>query len=477
MVLAALLVLAALALYLLAWQRVGAGIDAQARAKAELLRRGHTPWDFHPRVADDLIAGRVFGDAEAHAGPNALVVRAGGDTAYTLGVPLPYPVALAAWPVASLSIEVQAPTTLHWLVRTRLDGPLLQSAAIALAPGQSGLRSNLQTLHWFAVPSGEPVTAPTRAALLRLKLQHPQGSTIRWQALAWERGARNAALQARPTVLQRAGIGTMLAERGALRAAAPARVIVASADALQARGDQPATWLGWLASLAYAAAWLATCWLTRRRAARKCGPQTALLSLLQVAVCLLPLLVASVGLLGDPDPGPLLLACTAAGVALALWLAWRSYGVAWQWLGWRGRQRWRDWAMPALTTVLVLAMLAWYRPELHWPGARRVAQYAAWAGIQQVLMLAVVAPRLHGLIGDRGLAALGVAILFALAHAPNGLLMELTLLGEFLWAMYYLKRPVLLPVIVAHGCAGILLAVGMAGLPLRSLEVGARFLQ
>lgn len=483
LVLVAAFVVAAALLYLLAWQRVRSGIDQAARAKATLLQSGHTPWDFEPRRVDDLIAGRVFGDAVARPAGHGLRLRAASDKPYELGIPLPYPAALARFPVAVLALDVQVPTQLRWVARVTLDSPLLLSAPRTLHAGTDITRINLQTLSWTRLPSGQTVAAPQRVAMLRLKLQHPQGSTVTWHRVSWQRpatqgGATSPDTGIRQLTLATAGVETLLARRDAARQHTPATVVTASADALATPASVPRGPLfGGGLLLGYALLWLLV-WrqtLARGMPPQECRPGA--LPALQIVVCAGPLLAGAIAMLGDPDPGPWLLAAMAAGIGLALWLAWREHGRRWCWLRWHGRHCWRDWAAPLATVALAALLVLGYRATPHGPGVGTVLAYTAWAGLQQILMLAVVAPRLRALIPRRGLCALAVAVLFALAHTPNALLMELTLLAEFLWAWSFLKRPVLLPVVVAHALTGMLLAASLGALPLRSLEVGARFLQ
>jgi membrane protease YdiL (CAAX protease family) len=130
-----------------------------------------------------------------------------------------------------------------------------------------------------------------------------------------------------------------------------------------------------------------------------------------------------------------------------------------------------------MAVVVVALMVAVYaRVTPRWLGMGHVATYFGWAALQQLLMLGVVATRLERLLRSRFIVVLVVAVLFALAHAPNGWLMQFCLAAELWWCWRFLRRPVLLPVALAHALAGLLLESVLPGLPLRSLEIGARFL-
>ncbi len=485
--------LAALLLYALAWQLTRQGIDQQARAKAAIYESGHTPWDFSPRTVDDLIAGRAFGNVGISHDQRGLIVRSHDNTAYELGVPLPYPLDLKYFPVAQLGLDTEAPTQLQWLIRASLDGPLLVSAPLQIQPGDHEMRVDFRSQRWSR--DGDVVVLPHTAAMLRLKLRHPPDSIIRlrslqWRApdttpgqtasppLRWSKTAdmRDTSSDAPVLLLSNAGVESMLAQRDSIRQTIPATVVIASSDALTATPSHRNDCLQSVIALLAYGLLLMFAWKQTRREPQD-GPAGRMLSLLQMAVCAGPSLAWAVGMYGDPDPGPAWLAVMIAGLGFALWLAWRDYGRSWRWLRWHDHMAWRDWTMPLLTTVLAGCLLIASTAELQEPTLPRSLSYVIWAAVQQLLILAVLAPRLRIYVKPRWLCALGLGVVFALAHAPNALLMEMTLLAQLLWAWQYLKRPVLLPLVLAHACAGLLLVAAVSGLPLRSLEVGARFLQ
>jgi len=67
------------------------------------------------------------------------------------------------------------------------------------------------------------------------------------------------------------------------------------------------------------------------------------------------------------------------------------------------------------------------------------------------------------------------ALVFALMHTPNGILMQLCLLAELWWAWCFRRSRALLPVAAAHAVCALLVEAGLVGGLLRSLEVSARF--
>ena len=490
------MLLAALLLYALAWQLTRQGIDRQARDKAAIYQSGHTPWDFAPHTVDDLIAGRAFGQVDIIHDDRGLIARSRNGQAYELGVPLPYPVDLRYFPVVRLGLDSEGTARLQWLIRARLDGPLLVSGPLRIAPGDHELRVDFRTLHWSRASTGKTASMPHMAAMLRLKLRQSPDNIVRLRALHWHRAKQDSnqlAYQVRPWsktvadsglatshipvfLLKKTRVEGLLAQRDSIRQDVPSAVVVASPDAIKTSLTQRSDFVQSIAGLlAYGLILLLTWKRTRRT--QKTASMRRVLPVLQIAVCAGPLLVFAIGMYGSPGPSLMWLGAMSAGMAFALWLAWRGYAQDWCWLRWNGRMAWSDWSMPALTTVAAAGLLLVFAVEPHLPSPRRMIGYALWAGLQQLLILAALAPGLRSYRWPRWLCALGLAIIFALAHAPNAMLMELTLLAELLWAWQFLRRPVLLPIILAHAAAGLILAMGIADLPLRSLEVGARFLQ
>ena len=488
--------LAAALLYALAWQLTRQGIDRQARSKVATYDAGRTPWDFAPRSVEDLIAGRAFGAVSISHDQRGLIARSRNTAPYELGVPLPYPVDLKYFPVLQLGLDNEGPVRLQWLVRQRLAGPMLISETIRMQPGDHDMRVDFRSLRWYRADGGEATSLPRAAAMLRLKLSQPKNTIARLRSLRWRNGNKGGAMLARQPVpwsalrhdtsrptsvvpvflLPRAGVETMLTLRDAMAQAQPAAVVVASVDALKARSAHVDDAMQTIAALlAYALVMLLT--LQRTRRLEHGRPGRGLLPLLQAAVCAGPSLAWAVGMYGDPNPGVAWMGAMMAALGFTAWLAWRSYARDWRWLAWQGRMDWRDWLMPAVTLVLAVLLVLAADSAPQRPGIGKAVLYLAWAALQQLLILAVLAPRLHAMLKPRWLCALVLGTLFALAHAPNALLMELALLAEVLWAWHFLKRPVLLPVVFAHAIAGLLTAAAMSGLPLRSLEVGARFLQ
>jgi membrane protease YdiL (CAAX protease family) len=162
----------------------------------------------------------------------------------------------------------------------------------------------------------------------------------------------------------------------------------------------------------------------------------------------------------------------AGALLFAAQTEWRQRPGDWRWFG----NDWRAWLLPFLMLPLALLLIAGYGGHVKAPTPGHALTYLLWAVLQQWLMLVVVLRRLEA--GRRlhpALAVLLTAVVFALMHTPNGVLMQLCLLAELWWAWCFLRSRALLPVAVAHAACALLVEAGLVGSLLRSLEVSARF--
>jgi membrane protease YdiL (CAAX protease family) len=104
-----------------------------------------------------------------------------------------------------------------------------------------------------------------------------------------------------------------------------------------------------------------------------------------------------------------------------------------------------------------------------------VLAYFGWAWLQQWLMLIVIMRRFEQVLYRPAWAVLATAIVFALLHTPNGMLMQLCFVGELWWAWCFLRSRSVLPIALAHAACALLVESGLVGGLVRSLEVSARF--
>jgi len=139
------------------------------------------------------------------------------------------------------------------------------------------------------------------------------------------------------------------------------------------------------------------------------------------------------------------------------------------WLLWRSRPHWpppcdRYWFSkkdaPADLAVLLLPLLAgWWLAESNVPPAeagrivKSLLLYPLYALLQLAVFLAIPATRLKA-AGARPLAVTATcAVVFALAHAPNPLLMLVTGLAMLAWAGQFLRGRSLVALALIMGIA------------------------
>ncbi|MFO0947384.1 MAG: hypothetical protein U1D30_15855 [Planctomycetota bacterium] len=94
-------------------------------------------------------------------------------------------------------------------------------------------------------------------------------------------------------------------------------------------------------------------------------------------------------------------------------------------------------------------------------------------GLQQLLLQVLLVPRLAVLLGGNGTkVSLIAAILFSLLHAPNVLLMGLTMIAGFVWCEWYRRFPNLPALWISHLSLASAALLSINGSALGMLRVG-----
>jgi hypothetical protein len=96
-----------------------------------------------------------------------------------------------------------------------------------------------------------------------------------------------------------------------------------------------------------------------------------------------------------------------------------------------------------------------------------------WALLQQYMLLAFINHRLRVLTGTRSSAA--TALIFALLHFPNPILMIACAAGGYIWAREYEREPNLFATAVTHTVASAFLANSLPGSVLKNMVVGYNY--
>ena len=458
----------------------------QAEQQWTRVQAGQPLWQWTLQQPRDLIAGRAFGHAAVAREDGELQITSDDGTPFEVGLPIAWSLDLRHWPILQLRLQSTAAGTLGLVWQGGQAPACLASTAHALTPDMRGLRIDLRSLDWKSAGPAD-CTAPGIAQMLRLRVQVPRGASLRLVSAelqtteplprledvsvdlpsAKEAGRVAERAQAWPMPLFRLPEGistqTMLTLRDRLRARWPAALIVPAGATPHAQpATSPSSTVMWPVCAVYL---LVLAWLALRPLKGRLRPW------FDLAGCLLGPLWLVMGLHWGLRPTPLGVTAFMGGLAYALAIERRHLSRLWRW-----PPTGADWLWPLAMLPVAGLLILFYghalRPLL--PG--HVIAYFAWAWLQQWLMLAVLLRRFEQILPRPGWAIVPVALVFALLHIPNGMLMQLCFVGELWWAWCYLRSRSVLPVALAHATCALLVESGLAGgTLLRSLEVSARF--
>jgi hypothetical protein len=464
-------------------------IERESRADRAAFASGHSPWAWRFHQADDVVAGRAFGAARLDATDTGLAIRATDDRGFEIGLPLRRDADLVQLDTLSLDATASAPGRYSLSVREALTGPIRRADLGMVAPADVARPLRIDRLAWTD-ERGHPIAAPRRAAMLRLGARLPAGASL---ILASAHLSLAGVPALPPATVIPGGLTAeaLLAWRDRQLERDPLAGFVRAGPA---NVDPPTdsyvapSWRPWLAPALYLLLLGVTALVRRAYAAppamhvvtrdeasslRRQDVGNAWqhrFPVVDAGLVMAGPLWFIVGLGLSQRPSPPGVAVFGIGVIYALLLAARHRLPRWRWFG-----AWQSavWPLLALVVALAVALVGGHPPV--WPTPGRALLYIGWAFFQQWLMLAVVAALLARTL-PRPAAVLGTALVFALLHTPNGLLMQLCFVAELGWAWWYLKHRALLPVALAHAASAVLLQACVAGGVLRSLEVSARFL-
>lgn len=485
-VLVALVICAALSR--LAARITGNHLLDQAQQQLAKVQTNQPMWQWHLRKPHDLIASRAFGNATVAPDDDALLITSNDGTPFELGLPIAWSLDLRHWSILQLQLRSSAPGTLGLVWQGSHPPACLASAAGTLTPDVRALRIDLRGLAWKSAEQGN-CAAPGIAQMLRLRIQLPahatllissagllttepmprlQDATVDIPANATKQDVERIAdhVQTWPMPLfhlpNGADAEAMLALRDPLRARWPAALIVPAGAMPEARSTAPArTAIVWLMCAMYM---LALAWLALRPVKGRLRPW------LELTGCLLGPLWLVAGLHWGLRPTPLGITAFGAGLAFAVAIERRHLPRLWR-LPVSGR----DWLWPLATVPITVVLIVLYGHSLQPLGLPHVLAYVTWAWLQQWLVLVVLLRRFEQILIRPMWAIVPVALVFALLHTPNGMLMQLCFVSELWWAWCFLRSRSVLPVALAHAACALLVESGLSGGLVRSLEVSARF--
>lgn len=473
-------------LHVLAARLTASHLTRVAGREISALQHHQPLWSWQFSRKSDLVAGRAFGRTALHAASSGLTVTSIDGTPFELGLPIQHGLDLLHWPLlrvdfgepvaGQLTLIWQATsgpacvveTPLHDLGGTRTLDLRALAARSTDGSGSCGLPTSAHMLRLRVTMRagqsmhlrGAALLAPTNALVGDASVFVPTrsaASTSAWLQTLDQRGGS-------PVVSMPAGASaeTQLAWRDRIVAVRPAALVLPHGAALIAAPDHPVpAALRWLGCIVY----LALLLLGLRPLPGRRG------LFVDLVACLAGPLWLIAGLQLGIHPSPTALLAFAGSIGFAAWTQHRVPS-GYHWIGsWRAPIWWLP--LVALPAALLLCLLAGHRFEALLP--RHVLVYLGWALLQQWLILAVVLGRLERLLPGNAAAVLLAALVFALLHTPNGVLMQLCFLAELGWAWCFLRSRALLPIALAHAGSALIIESGLTGSLLRSLEVGTRF--
>lgn len=491
-------VLVWLALAALARHEARQQLIHEAALELAALGRGESRHAWPLRTARDVIAGRAFGTEAFRFDERGMHLGSSG-APIEVGVVVRGVIDLQRCPM--LLADVSAAGALSIIVRESLDARICE----AKLPGANVLPGgiDLAALTWQC--DGQPANAPSRAAMLRLRVQTPVGAEVGVRdialrprapididaiipksltsstaasgadALGLHMSNGEGAFPAWSVVTDEARVERVLATRDAIRSVEPAALVVMDGDwpevvarahapsAPPPPSSPPVAWAG-------VAAWIVALLGLRLRPPRATRLRAAAEL---VGVLAAPLAFVLGSGLADDIAAPW---WAALGATLAF-AASLLFGEAPPPLVAGGARR-KGWlvALASVLCALVLSLALRDGGQAPvWPSPARIARYLAWAAVQQVLIGVVVSTLAERALRAALPAVLLAATAFALLHTPNAMLMQLTFAGGLVWVWNWQRHRALLANIVAHAACGLLLAATLPVEWLRSAEVGARY--
>lgn len=143
------------------------------------------------------------------------------------------------------------------------------------------------------------------------------------------------------------------------------------------------------------------------------------------------------------------------------------------------------WIVAAAVVLAVLAVVAARQigtlhglPQIGYLSLRtRVIGYLIWSFVQEFLLQVFVLTRLMRLIPRRSLAIAVSALLFAIAHIPNPVLILLTLVWALIACHFFLRYRNLYALGLAHGILGLCVAITVPDALHHHMRVGLGYLR
>lgn len=133
--------------------------------------------------------------------------------------------------------------------------------------------------------------------------------------------------------------------------------------------------------------------------------------------------------------------------------------------------------LPTVAAVVVIIAAGWFTQHALFtsPWRPRFALLPFWALFQQYSLNGFINRRAQMAFGKGTKSVALVAIIFAVLHLPNPLLVILTFIGGLVWAAVYQRQPNLFALTLSHSIASLTLALTISPNLLNSLRVGFKY--
>jgi membrane protease YdiL (CAAX protease family) len=136
-------------------------------------------------------------------------------------------------------------------------------------------------------------------------------------------------------------------------------------------------------------------------------------------------------------------------------------------------------ALPMLAGAALIVAIGMIADSFHYTSHFRIVLVVLpiWGLIQQYVLQSFVYRRLKFSFAGRGsgVAIVVTAVLFALAHAPNLMLMSLALVGGLVWTRVYDRAPNLLALGLSHAIMSLLIMTSWPPWLLDSMGIGFKY--
>lgn len=481
-------------------------LDQSAADTLGALLQADTPHRWSARTPADIIAGRAFGTSDASFTDDGFRLRSQGQP-IEVGLILAADMDLTRFSQIHVALNAENAGSLALIVGESLQLPSCRSSDTPFAKGSTNLDIDIRALQWRC--QGQPSATPERAAMLRLSLTLPAKMTatvddVRAQShvhldlrsladqampmlpdprrttdfsRALERTAENASASIWP-VLQlplEGRVEEILRARDQIRDAMPDALIIPKGD-FQEVANRATDWHSdtgreRISVFSWSLLGIYIVLLIALRLKPPVDPRLRA-GLELIAATSVPLLMIVGGQIGD-NMSPLVLAACVSTLVFALSLL---IGAAPAEPTARTLKRgwWVALASLGVCIALILELTGGHITDAL-PTFPRLFRYLIWAAIQQFLICVIVAERIERISGSSRVALLGAALVFALLHTPNAMLMQLTFVAGLIWIWNWQRHRALLANIVAHAASGLLLAASLPSTWLHSAEVSARF--